>query len=207
MFYCFNFNSFKNYIYIIGYFLFFLSIFIFILYMDDKTTKGITITGQHNKYGIKRAQREKQKDTKQIIYDEKILSYKEQINCINKIYLNNDFEEKKIYENEIKKKITSYKSQDVKKKRYDEDKIIDFDNVIEKLVTSKLKCKYCNKKILILTNKFRDNDQWTLERIDNNIGHNTDNVIISCLDCNLKRRNSNMDNFEYTKKLKINKCL
>ena len=65
----------------------------------------------------------------------------------------------------------------------------------------------CNKKILILTNKFRDNDQWTLERIDNNIGHNTDNVIISCLDCNLKRRNSNMDNFEYTKKLKINKSI
>ena len=118
-----------------------------------------------------------------------------------------EFEQKKIYESEIKKKITSYKSQDVKKDRYESDKFIDFDNVVEKLVISKLKCKYCNKEIVILTNKYRDNDQWTLERINNDIGHNTDNVIISCLECNLKRRNSNMDNFEYTKKLKINKSI
>ena len=175
--------------------------------MDDNNTKGITITGQHNKYSLKRAQREKQKENKQSNYDESTLLYKEQLSSINKIYMESEFEHKKIYETEIKKKITSYKSQDVKKNRYESDKFIDFDNVIEKLVISKLKCKYCNKQIVILTNKYRDNDQWTLERINNDIGHNTDNVIISCLECNLKRRNSNMDNFEYTKKLKINKSM
>jgi hypothetical protein len=173
--------------------------------MDDNTTKGITITGQHNKYGLKRAQREKQKENKQSNYHENILIYKEQLSSINKIYMDSQFEQKKIYESEIKKKITSYKSQDLKKNRYESDKFIDFDNVVEKLVISKLKCKYCNKEIVILTNKYRDNHQWTLERINNDIGHNTDNVIISCLECNLKRGNSNMDNFEYTKKLKINK--
>ena len=29
---------------------------------------------------------------------------------------------------------------------------------------------------------------WTLDRIDNNIGHNRDNVVISCLACNLQKR-------------------
>ena len=85
--------------------------------MDDNTTKGITITGQHNKYGLKRAQREKQKENKQSNYHETILIYKEQLSSINKIYMDSEFEQKKIYESEIKKKITSYKSQDVKKKQ------------------------------------------------------------------------------------------
>ena len=172
--------------------------------MNDNTMKDITITGQNNKFQLKRATREKHKETKQTIFSEDLIYYEQNSN-INKIYLNFEFEGKKVYVTEIKKKISSYKAQDVKKKRYDSDKFIDFDNVIEKLVISKLKCKYCNKSTVILTNKYRDNDQWTLERIDNNIGHNTENVIISCLDCNLKRKNSNMDNFEYTKKLKINK--
>ena len=28
--------------------------------------------------------------------------------------------------------------------------------------------------------------QWTLDRIDNNIGHSKENVVICCLKCNLK---------------------
>lgn len=173
--------------------------------MNDDNNKQINISGQHNKFQMKRAQREKQRENKQNTFDEKLLIQREQVKCINQIYLDNDFDNKNLYENEIKKKISGYKNQDVKKNRFDQDKFIDFNNVIEKLVVSKLKCKYCNKNLLVLTNKFRDNDQWTLERNNNNIGHNTDNVIITCLECNLKRKNSNADNFEYTKKLKINK--
>ena len=51
----------------------------------------------------------------------------------------------------------------------------------------------------------RDKHQWTLDRIDNSIGHNKENVVISCLECNLKRRTTEIDRFTFTKQLKITK--
>ena len=46
-------------------------------------------------------------------------------------------------------------------------------------------------------------EQWTLDRIDNNINHSESNVIIACLKCNLQRRCQNKDKFLFTKQLKI----
>ena len=51
----------------------------------------------------------------------------------------------------------------------------------------------------------KQDNQWTLDRIDNSMGHNTNNVVISCLECNLKRRNTDLDKFKYTKQLHIKK--
>ena len=51
--------------------------------------------------------------------------------------------------------------------------------------------------------KVRDMEQWTLDRIDNNLPHQDDNVIVSCLKCNLQRRQQNKDKFLFTKQLKI----
>jgi hypothetical protein len=45
--------------------------------------------------------------------------------------------------------------------------------------------------------------QWTLDRIDNKKGHNEGNVIIACLQCNLKRRCTAKDAFMFTKNMKI----
>jgi len=66
-----------------------------------------------------------------------------------------------------------------------------------------LKCHYCNEKTYILYDLVRETKQWTLDRINNDIGHNTDNVLISCLDCNLKRRRTSKDAFLFTKQLTI----
>ena len=51
----------------------------------------------------------------------------------------------------------------------------------------------------------RQMNQWTLDRIDNNFGHNKNNLVISCLECNLKRRNIDKDKFLFTKRLNIKK--
>ena len=51
----------------------------------------------------------------------------------------------------------------------------------------------------------RQNNQWTLDRIDNSCGHNIDNVLISCLECNLKRRDMDKDKFYFTQNLQIKK--
>ena len=43
--------------------------------------------------------------------------------------------------------------------------------------------------------------QWSIDRIDNDKGHNIDNYHLSCLDCNLKRRRRTDENFRFTKQL------
>ena len=73
------------------------------------------------------------------------------------------------------------------------------------MVASKLKCYYCKCNMQIFYFKVRAMNQWTLDRIDNDLPHSNDNVIISCLKCNLERRRQNKDKFLFTKQLKINK--
>jgi len=47
----------------------------------------------------------------------------------------------------------------------------------------------------------RDPKQWTLERKDNSLGHTNDNVVLACLNCNIKRKCMHMERYEMTKLL------
>jgi hypothetical protein len=47
--------------------------------------------------------------------------------------------------------------------------------------------------------------QWSVDRINNNLGHNIDNFHLACLDCNLKRRRRTDDSFLFTKQLNVKK--
>ena len=67
----------------------------------------------------------------------------------------------------------------------------------------KLICYYCNQSTLLLYENVREKKQWTLDRIDNDIGHNENNVVIACLECNLRRRRTNTSAFLFTKQLTI----
>ena len=111
----------------------------------------------------------------------------------------------KIIKNQISNKLSGYKQQDIMKKVFDKDKIIKMNEIIEKLKISELKCHYCNENVYLLYKLVREMKQWSLDRIDNNIGHTCENVFISCLECNLKKRTKNSDSFLFTKQLKINK--
>jgi 5-methylcytosine-specific restriction endonuclease McrA len=103
----------------------------------------------------------------------------------------------------IKGKIAGYKQQDILKKRLNDNEFIKLDEVIQLLVTSELKCCYCAEDVYILYERVREMKQWSLDRIDNTIGHNTNNLIIACLECNLKRRRTNKDAFLFTKNMVI----
>lgn len=131
------------------------------------------------------------------------LTYENQVSWINKMYMNENFQHDESIKKTIIKKVNGYKQQDKKKEIFDLNYFISIENVIEKIVVSKLKCYYCKEKMKIIYSDNREPTQWTLDRIDNDMGHNHDNVVISCLQCNLKRRTTNMNKFLFTKQLKI----
>ena len=108
-----------------------------------------------------------------------------------------------LLEKQIKRKISSYKSQDINKKRYEEDKFISFQEVIFLMNQEEIKCYYCKCFMFILYEFARENKQWSLDRIDNDLGHNKDNIVLSCLECNLKKRKIRKESFLFTKNLKI----
>lgn len=143
-------------------------------------------------------------------YMQKYLSkMKEQIEILNETWLNNDekkyLDEKKELEKILEKKRKGYYYQDKEKKIYDEEKFISLESMMEKMVSSKLKCNYCCKHCLLIYEEVMCKDQWTLDRINNDYGHNENNVVISCLQCNIQRKNMDKKRFEFGKKLKIKK--
>lgn len=107
---------------------------------------------------------------------------------------------------ELNKKISSYKSQDKKNGKYDEEQHISYEQLLEKLTSCKLKCYYCNSNLFLLYQKRGEPMQWSLERFDNNLGHYDSNTCISCLKCNLQRRTSNHEYFKFSKNLSITKA-
>ena len=72
-----------------------------------------------------------------------------------------------------------------------------------RLLESDLKCYYCKCDILVLYDTSRETNQWSIDRIDNDQGHNVDNYHISCLKCNLERRRKSAEKFLFTKQLTI----
>jgi len=109
--------------------------------------------------------------------------------------------------NQINSKIASYKCQDLTKNIYSEEEFVDFGKVLELLKKCENKCFYCKKLVHILYENVREPLQWTLERIDNDFGHNKNNVEIACLNCNLHRRTMYHERFLFTKELNIVKML
>ncbi len=130
-------------------------------------------------------------------FEESELTFEKQFSIIEFLYNQTVFQNKdredfqntsKIYIQGINKKISSYRSQDINKSKFDANLFIDYQFIIEKLFNCKLECFYCKKKVMIIYPIVRESSQWSLERIDNNFGHNKNNVEIACLTCNLKRR-------------------
>lgn len=123
----------------------------------------------------------------------------EHLKYINMLYCSQPFCEENKIKSEIKQKINNYKNQDIKKKR--DDGLITFDETIEKMVTCKLKCYYCKQHTVIIYDDVRQKNQWTLERINNTISHTNENCVISCLQCNLKRRCQDSNRFKFSKQI------
>ena len=148
--------------------------------------KKILITGKRNIDSFsnkekKRLESEKWKNK------ELLLDNKKQINILNKLYLKEEYEGIKTVKKSIEKKIKGYENQDIKKDKLNKNKLIKYEDLLEILVISKLKCYYCKCDCLLMYDNVREKKQWTLDRLNNDEGHNRDNVVVSCLECNLKK--------------------
>jgi len=102
---------------------------------------------------------------------------------------------------QIRNKIASYKSQDLEKGIYEPVELITIDQTIEKLKQCGLQCFYCKDGVLLIYEFVREPKQWTLERLDNGLGHTDTNTVISCLSCNLRRRTMHFDRYIETKQM------
>lgn len=107
----------------------------------------------------------------------------------------------KLLQSQIQCKLSSYKYQDMMKHKWDPDYFITLTQTLDLLAKSELKCHYCQRICRLLYENVRDPQQWSLDRIDNGKGHNEDNVCLSCLGCNLKRRVTHHQNFLYTQQV------
>ena len=179
---------------------------------ETNETKNVVITGTNNRYLIKRANRVKNEVKKREIMNkynilDNYLNYTKQLEMLKEIHYKKnegiDGNEKKIIIQELDKKLKSYKQQDIIKKIYDETLFIDIHTILQRLIDCKLSCYYCKCELYVLYENVRELYQWTIDRVDNSLGHNKDNFVIGCLNCNIKRRKTHADKFLFTKQLNL----
>jgi hypothetical protein len=106
----------------------------------------------------------------------------------------------------IRSKLSSYKMQDKLKKRIINDETYSsLVTITEMLHKCDLTCHYCKQDVIVIyeTTETREMSQWSLDRLDNNLPHDKNNVVISCLDCNLNKRRRSEKAFVFTKQLNI----
>jgi 5-methylcytosine-specific restriction endonuclease McrA len=106
---------------------------------------------------------------------------------------------------EIDTKRKAYIYQDKHHEIYDPRYSITTDKIVELLVSSELLCYYCREICQVTYKESMCRRQWTLDRIDNNYGHNDMNVVIACLDCNLKRGTMDSERFRQGKQFTFRK--
>lgn len=164
--------------------------------------KSVKIIGKRNVDSFKPKKERKRKIIDKLC-EKNTLIKENQHKLVKKLCANEDFSGNIFVKKELERKIKSYRAQDIKKDKLNEEKLIKMDECIDKLVLSKMKCYYCNENMLLVYENVREPKQWTLDRIDNNKGHITENVVISCLDCNLKRRTMDDKKFKFSKQMKI----
>ena len=191
--------------------------FIFIIYtiviMEESQTKKLIVSFEpktkEKKEKTVKTQKEKQKrqvtTTPQWTFNENDLEYENQMKLIKEIQENKivNREPCNFIVRQINNKIYGYRTQDIDKKILCEEKLIDLQNVLNLMIKCDNKCFYCKENVNVLYEYVREPKQWTLERLDNNFGHNNDNVVIACLSCNLRRKTMHYERYVFTKQLNI----
>ena len=103
----------------------------------------------------------------------------------------------------ILEKIAGYKAQDTHKKLYSPEDFIIINIILQMMIQCSMTCYYCKEPVKLIYEEVRDPKQWTLERIENNKGHDIGNLQIACLTCNLRRRTMHHERYKQTKQMVV----
>jgi hypothetical protein len=172
--------------------------------------KSVKITGTNNRYQMKKVTKENElyKYRSRVLtngWDTSLYSEEKQIEVLTDIKKHilemeiiNDYN--KLMKKEIEHKLMGYKYQDQIKKR--EGTNITFLQTVDKLLETNLMCYYCGIKCNIFYERVREITQWSFDRINNDLCHSVDNVVVSCLKCNLHRKTMNSKRFKDSKDMK-----
>lgn len=99
--------------------------------------------------------------------------------------------EAKAVKNEIRGKLSVYRSGDLKRWGngcLTPENILTWEDIAMMMVGKRCKCFYCHSPYIVRYKNIHDPLQWSVDRIDNTKPHIKDNIVISCLRCNLRRR-------------------
>lgn len=174
-------------------------------YVMQEETRKCVVIGKPSVDGLTI---EKSKRIRKVAQSEEV-SHSQEVNLIHSLLSRTDDQYTKKVTHFLKAKVNGYKQQDLARSLYNESQLISLQEVILKLYRSGLKCCYCSNDVKVMYRTVRDQHQWTLDRIDNSSCHSDANTVIACLECNLKRRLTDKEKFEFTKKLvvkKVNTC-
>jgi hypothetical protein len=146
---------------------------------DDKQQKIKEYKKQwalKNKEKLREHKRKYYEDNKQKLLEKQKIYYeanKEEIQDKNKKYNKSN--------GSIQKKVRRHKEEDLSKGREND---INYDYVINLLQSQDYKCNKCNILVKLSWNDKYDEQQFSINRINNDIGHMKGNVEITCLYCN-----------------------
>jgi hypothetical protein len=180
--------------------------------MENTETKSIsynTVNKVLRKQQIKQYVKEKNKkrvETENWTFSLDHYNHDNQMNMMKDILANHyafTDDVSKIAIQQINRKIYGYKQQDIIKKLFNQTEFIKLESIINKMVDCELKCYYCSCEMNVLYDISREMKQWTVDRINNDLGHNLTNYYLACLECNLKRRRRSDDKFLFTKQMKL----
>ena len=171
--------------------------------------KSVSITGKRNTDKMKTLDNPELVSERNVVkkWPQEVIDlyekHSEQMSIVNKLYMDvKPLPNGDIFKKEIQKKIEGYKRQDVEKEIYDKDRFIDMEEVLSKLTACRIKCHYCEVECYIVYNEVLSKTQWTIDRIDNDYGHNKGNIVIACLNCNLRRGTMDSERYKFGKQLK-----
>jgi len=154
---------------------------------SSKTTKKIETEKERSKRVITNTDHWK--------FSQEDLGYQNQCKMLN------DITQYPVVLQQLRNKLYGYRTQDIDKRIFEITEFIDLSGVLQKLENCKMNCFYCREPVKLLYEYVREPKQWTLDRMDNKKGHNTDNVEIACLSCNLRRKTMHHERYLFTKQM------
>lgn len=174
--------------------------------MNNESKHIVCIEGKRNTDKFLNTNKVKPQRTRTMKWtiDDAFFAYDKQMEVLRRLIADDEtFEERKFFIKEIKNKLDGYARQDVENGVHDISAFISLDATIELLLVGRLRCEYCRACCELIYKDVMAPKQWTLDRVDNDHGHNNGNVVLACLACNLQRRTMDADRFKFGKQLRI----